>query len=205
MKIVTTWVQGCGKGTQARLLVDNHGFTLVEMWAEFRKIVASGSELWETIKKIIDSGSQIHAELWIAVMEEAVLQYIDTEKVIFDWFVRNDWNKEIFDRLLPDYRVIFFELSVEKAKTRLLGRMFDKQTWETFQAWAIVNPKNGYTLIKREDDKDEAAILKRIQEFEEQTLPIVEVQRSEWKVLDVNADQSIDDVYKELVSKLELK
>jgi adenylate kinase family enzyme len=42
-----------------------------------------------------------------------------------------------------------------------------------------VNPKNGYTLIKREDDKDEAAILKRIQEFEEQTLPIVEVQRSE--------------------------
>jgi len=31
MKLVFTGIQGCGKGTQARLLVEKHGFRLLEM------------------------------------------------------------------------------------------------------------------------------------------------------------------------------
>jgi hypothetical protein len=53
-------------------------------------------------------------------MKEVVLKYKDEEKVIFDAFIRNDWNKAIFDEILPDYQVIFFELPIEKAKNRLL-------------------------------------------------------------------------------------
>jgi len=53
-------------------------------------------------------------------MEEVVLKYKTERNVVFDAFVRNDWNKIIFDKLLPDYKVIFFELSIEKAKKRLL-------------------------------------------------------------------------------------
>jgi len=48
-------------------------------------------------------------------MENVLLEQTD-ENIIFDGFIRNDWNKEIFDRLLPDYKVLFFELSVDKAK-----------------------------------------------------------------------------------------
>lgn len=64
-------------------------------------------------------------------MEDAVQNVIDNhgdEHIIFDAFVRNDWNKEIFDRLLPDYKVVLFELSEEKARERLLGRMFNPTT-----------------------------------------------------------------------------
>lgn len=203
MKLVFTWIQWCGKWTQARLLVENYGFTLLEMWWEFRKIIASGSELWLKLKDILDSWAQVPWDLGVAVMEEAILNNT-SEDIIYDAFVRNDWNKEIFDRLLPDYKVVFFNLSVEKAKARLLGRMYDPKTWETFPAWTTTNPKTWDDLVKRDDDKDEAAILKRISEFEEKTLPIVELQREESKVIDVNADQPIEDVYKEMVSKLEL-
>jgi adenylate kinase len=63
MKIVFTGIQGCGKGTQARILVENHGFTLLEMGNEFRKLVASGTELGNKVKAIIDSGAQVDAEL----------------------------------------------------------------------------------------------------------------------------------------------
>ena len=205
MKIVTTGIQWCGKGTQARLLVENHGFTLVEMGAEFRKVVASGTELGNTIWDIINSWALVPDELGIQVMETVLEKYKDTEKAIFDAFIRLPWNKTTFDNIIDDYKVVFFELSVEKAKNRLLWRMYDKETGETFQAGTTVNPKNGNILVKRDDDKDEAAILKRIQEFEEQTLPIVEIQRNEWKIIDINADQSIDHVYQELVSKLGLK
>lgn len=203
MKLVTTGIQGCGKGTQARILVENHGYTLIEMGGEFRKIIASWSDLGLQLKSIMDTGAQVPGELWIAVMEEAIKSNTG-DNIIFDAFVRNDWNKEIFDRLLPEYKVIFFELPIEKAKDRLLWRMYDKSTGETFQGWTTHNPKTWEELVKRDDDKDESAILKRISEFEEKTLPIVELQRAENRVTNVNADQSIEDVAKELKEKLGL-
>lgn len=64
-------------------------------------------------------------------MEDAIQNTIDNykdEHIIFDGFIRNDWNKEIFDRLLPDYKVVLFELSEKNARERLLGRMFNPIT-----------------------------------------------------------------------------
>jgi adenylate kinase len=63
MKLVTTGIQGCGKGTQARILVEKYGFTLIEMGGEFRKIIASGSELGLKLKSIMDTGAQVPGEL----------------------------------------------------------------------------------------------------------------------------------------------
>lgn len=202
MKLVFTWIQGCGKWTQARLLVEKFGFTLLEMWWEFRKIINSWTELWNEIKKIVDAWFQVPWELWIKVMETAINNNLSNENIVYDAFVRNEWNKEIFDRLLPDYKVIFFELPIEKAKNRLLGRMYDEKTWETFQSWTEINPKTWDKLIKRNDDKDEWAILNRIWEFETKTLPIVELQKKENRVITVNADQAIENVFNELVTKL---
>jgi adenylate kinase family enzyme len=63
---------------------------------------------------------------------ETVIKNQTSKDIIYDGFIRNDWNKEIFDRLLPEYKVVFFHLDEEKAKNRLLGRMFNKTTGETF-------------------------------------------------------------------------
>lgn len=203
MKIVFTGIQWCGKWTQARILVENYGFKLLEMWNEFRKLVASWTELWNKVKAIIDSWAQVDAELGKQIMENVLLSQTD-DKIIFDGFIRNDWNKEIFDRLLPEYKVLFFNLDIETAKQRLLGRMFDPKTWETFPAWTTSNPKTWETLVKRDDDKSESAILKRISEYEEKTLPIVEIQKSEWKVIEVNAKWSIEEVSENIKNALGL-
>ena len=203
MKIVFTGIQWCGKWTQARILVENYGFKLLEMRNEFRKLVASWTELWNKVKAIIDSWAQVDAELGKQIMENVLLSQTD-DKIIFDGFIRNDWNKEIFDRLLPEYKVLFFNLDIETAKQRLLGRMFDPKTWETFPAWTTSNPKTWETLVKRDDDKSESAILKRISEYEEKTLPIVEIQKSEWKVIEVNAKWSIEEVSENIKNALGL-
>jgi len=139
-------------------------------------------------------------------MEDAVQNIIDNhndEHVIFDAFIRNDWNKEIFDRLMPDYSVVLFELSEEKAHQRLLGRMFNPTNWETFQAGIELDPKTWEKLIQRSDD-NEAGIIKRIELYRDITLPIVEVQKTEWRVIEINADQSPDKVFEELVIKLNI-
>ena len=206
MKLVFTGIQGCGKGTQARLLVEKHGFKLLEMGGEFRRVIASGSKLWKQIQELYDRWDQITAELWVAVMEDAVQNIIDNhndENIIFDAFIRNDWNIEIFNRLIPDYQVILFQLSEEKSKQRLLGRMFNPKTGETFMTGTMVDPKTWDELIRRADD-NEQWILKRIDLYNDVTLPVVRMQRQEWRVIEINADQPITDVFAELESKLGL-
>ncbi len=203
MKLVFVWIQWCGKWTQARILQEKFDFKILEMWWEFRKVVASGTKLWEEIKKIINSWAQVNAELWWKVMKRVILEN-DFENIVYDSFIRNSRNVEIFDVLVPDYKIVFFELSVEKAKERLLWRMYDPKTWETFPFFTKVNPKTWNKLVKRDDDKDEKAILKRISEYEEKTLPIIKERIKTWNVIVINADQEIEKVTNDLEKGLGL-
>jgi adenylate kinase family enzyme len=111
-------------------------------------------------------------------MKQAIENFSSKENVIFDAFIRLPWNKEIFDSYLSDYKVVFFKLSEEKAKQRLLGRMYNPKTGETFPSGTLKDPKTGDTLEKRKDDHEEG-ILKRIEEYVTHTLPLVEKQREE--------------------------
>jgi adenylate kinase len=200
MKIVLIWIQGSWKWTQARILQDKYWFKILEMWWEFRKVIQSWTQLWLKIKEVINAWNQVNDELWKAVMEKAILENPD-ENIVYDWFLRNRWNIEILSRLIPDYKVIYFDLSQEEAKKRLLWRMFDKETGETFPAWILINPKNWNTLIKRADD-EEGAINTRIRLFYDVTMPIVEEYKKEWNLIKINANQSVELVSKELLEKL---
>jgi adenylate kinase len=202
MYLVFTWIQGCWKWTHWRILVEKYGFTLLEMWQELRKIASSWSEVGNKLKEILESGALVNPQIVWEVMKE-ILKNQTNDKLILDWFVRNEWNKKTIEEIIPDYKVVFFELSKEKALNRLLWRVYDTETWETFPSWTVVNPKNWNKLIKRSDD-NEAWILKRIDEFVTKTLPIVKIQEQEWRVIKINSDQSIEDVSKEVISKLGL-
>ena len=203
MKLVFTGIQWCGKWTQARLLQEKYNFEIVEMWGEFRKVIESGSELWKEIKEIMDAGYLVNDTLWAEVMKWAIEEFNVKENVIFDAFIRLPWNKEIFDSYLSDYKVVFFKLSEEKAKQRLLGRMYNPKTGETFPSGTLKDPKTWEILEKRKDDHEEG-ILKRIEEYITHTLPLVKIQKEEWRIIEINADQSIEDVFSELEKKLGL-
>lgn len=202
MYLVFTWIQGCWKWTQAKLLVEKHGYTALEMWKELRNIASSWTEVWNKLKSILESWALVSPDFVWEVMKE-ILSKQTSKNLILDWFVRNEWNKKTLEEIFPDYKVVFFELSKEKAIERLLWRMYDPKTWETFTSWTIINPKTWTTLIKRWDD-NEAWILKRIDEFMNNTLPIAKIQEQEWIVIKVNADQSVEEVWKEMLSKLGL-
>ncbi|NDK08350.1 AAA family ATPase [Candidatus Gracilibacteria bacterium] len=202
MKLVFTGIQGCGKGTQARLLVEKYGYTLLEMGQELRNIASSGTDIGKKLKETLESGALVTPDFVGEVMKE-ILAKQTNDNLILDGFVRNQGNKKTLEEIFPDYKVVFFELSKEKAIQRLLGRMYDPITGDTFPAGTTINPKTGNTLIKRGDD-NEAGILKRIDEFMNNTLPIAKIQEQEGKVIKVNADQSVEEVGKEMLSKLGL-
>ena len=72
MHLVFTWIQWCGKWTQARLLIDRYDFKIVEMWWQLRKEIASWSDLWKKIKEVIDAWYLVDDELWGEIMKKAI-------------------------------------------------------------------------------------------------------------------------------------
>lgn len=204
MKLAFVWIQWCGKWTQGRILAEKYWFKVLELWTEFRNIIKSWSELGEKIKELVNNWMQVTEELWREVMEKILTENTD-ENIIYDGFIRNKWNLEVFNNFVEDYKVVLFEIDLNKAKNRLYSRMYDLETWETFPWDMQVNPKNWNKLVKRDDDKDLEAIKKRFSEYIEKTLPVVEAQQKQGIVYEINADQEIEKVTEELEKKLGLK
>jgi len=196
MKLVLIWIQGSGKWTQARILAEKYGFSIFETWWALRNIAKQDSELWKLVKETIEAGKQVTPE----IIEDIVKDFIkhNDGNIIFDGLVRNMWNKDTADRLLWDYKVLFFDLDEKEAMNRLLWRMYNPKTWATYPAWTEYDSKTGDKLVKRTDD-EEQAIKQRIKEFFEKTLPVVELYKQEWRLININANQSVDKVTNEIL------
>lgn len=192
MKLVFIWIQWSGKWTQGRILEEKFWFKVFDVGSSLRNIAKENSELWKSIKSIIEKWEQVSP----AIIEDILRDILEKNKswnIIFDWFIRNEWNKDTFDKIVWDYKVVFFDLPEIDAKQRLLWRMYDKQTWETFIAGTKINPKNWNKLEKRADD-EEQAINTRIRLFYDVTMPIVEKYRKSWNIIEINAKWTIEEI-----------
>jgi len=202
MKLVLIWIQGSWKWTQARILQEKYGFEIFETGQVLRNITKQDTELGKLVKETIEAGKQVTPEIIEDIIKD-YLQNTNADRIIFDGLVRNEWNKKTADKLLWDYKVLFFELDEQEAMNRLLWRMYNPKTWATYPAWTEIDPKTGDKLIKRTDD-EENAIKQRIKEFFEKTMPVVEQYEKEGKLIKINAKQSIEDVTNEICEKLNL-
>jgi len=204
MNYVFIGIQGSGKWTQARLLEEKFDFKLFESWTALRTIAKEDSELGKLVKENIEKWNHISPSIVEDIMTDIIDNKSGWKNTIFDGFVRNSWNKVSADKVLWDYKVILFELSEEKSKQRLLGRMYNPETSETFPAGTLVDPETWDKLEKRADD-NEKAILKRIDMYVKLTMPVIEEYRKIWNLIEINADQSVEKVFEELSEKLGLK
>ncbi len=202
MKIIFIWIQWSGKWTQWRILVEKHGFKIYETGTALREIASQNTPLWKLVKSTIDAGKQVSPEIVEDILQEVVTQN-KWQKLILDGFVRNEGNKISADKIVWDYRVVFFDLPEIDAKTRLLWRMYDKESGETFPAGTLINPKNGNTLTKRADD-EEQAINERIKLFYEKTMPIVDLYREQGNLIEIDAKGSIEEIALRLEESLGL-
>lgn len=203
MKLVFIWIQGSGKWTQARLLEEKYDYKLFESWSALRNIANEDSQLWKTIKETIEAWNHVSPSVIEDIMVDILKNKSEWKNVIFDGFVRNVWNKESVDKVLWEYTVVLFELSEDKARERLLWRMYNSKTSETFKAWTLIDPETWDQLVKRVDDNEEA-IVKRIDLYIEKALPLINEYKNIWNLIEVNADQTVENVFSELVEKLSL-
>ena len=102
MNLIIFGPPAAGKGTQAKRLVETHGFIQLSTGDMLRAARASGSELGQRVAKIMDEGGLVSDQIVIDLIDEQLELNATAPGFIFDGFPRTIGQAEALDKLLED-------------------------------------------------------------------------------------------------------
>lgn len=211
MRLIFLGPPGAGKGTQAQILQERFGAKQISTGDILRENRNKGTELGKLAESYMLSGALVPDEVMIKMIEA------ELEKLqggfIMDGFPRTVAQAQAFDALLQAHKtpldaVVLFNADRDTLFTRLTGRWTNPRTGKSYNS--VTNPprvagiddEDGGPLVQREDDKPET-VNKRLEVYERQTAPLIGYYRQARKLIEIDALASVENVTRELVSKIE--
>ncbi len=208
MDIVLLGIQGSGKGTQSKFLQEQYGLVYFETGRELRKLSQEDSELGQKVKSIIEAGHLVPSEVVMDIIADFMGKLPSGAQVLFDGIPRKKDQAEQFEQVLKeagrDFTCVYITLEKEEAVRRLTTRRICEKCKAVYPATftSDICTACGGKLITRSDDNPES-INNRINAFFNETTPVIEDYRARNMLIEVNGQQSIEDVTQELFSKLD--
>ncbi len=206
---------GSGKGTQAKLLAEKFALEYIgigDILRKRRKIRDfTGKKLW----KIMTSGDLVPqvriVKVWIDEFEK-MKNNPRSRGFVLDGSPRWLIEAKLLDEALGWYeweknaKIILIDISRKEAFNRLTKRRICKKCgrlipWVGEFKKIKRCDKCGSELITRLDDKPES-IKQRFEEFRENTQPAVNYYRKQKRLIEINGEQSIEDVFKDILKAL---
>ncbi len=182
---------GSGKGTQAKLLIKyleenrNNKVLYIETGAKIREFMEEASLTSRLTKEIIDTGGLLPEFLPIWLWTNYLnTHFTGKEDLVLDGLCRRINEAPVLDSAVKFY----------KTKNPCVISLNVSREWS-------------YTKMKsrgRADDTDEY-INSRLDWFARDVTPVLDYFRGkpEYAFLDINGEQSIEDVHKEIIEKIE--
>lgn len=177
MKIVLIGIQGSGKSTQGRLLKEKLDIPYLSTGHIFRMIAKEHTPLGRYIKEIMNAGFLIPDEKTLEIVSEYLSRPEYQKGYILDGFPRTVTQADSFSNGLN--HVVYLKVSDREALWRLSLRNDEVREDETI-----------------------AAIHKRIALFHEVTEPVIEYYRKKKILIEVDGEQSIEDIHEEILKKI---
>ena len=201
MKVVLLGAPGCGKGTQAQYISAQYKIPHVSTGAIFREIIGSGTPLGNKVKEIIDKGNLCPDELTIQIVKERLEKPDCKNGFILDGFPRDISQAKALDDMFPPAVVINIDVDLQKIEKRIVGRRSCPKCGGTFHIDFIGDRKDcptcGAELVTRKDDNPEV-VKERLKVYAESTKPLIDYYEKQNKLVNVDGDKSIQEVFEEI-------
>ena len=209
MNLLIMGLPGAGKGTQAAKIVEQFQVAHISTGDMFRAAMANQTEMGVLAKSFIDKGELVPDDVTNGIVKERLAQDDIKEKgFLLDGFPRTIEQAHALDQILVDLGlelegVINIEVNPDSLLERLSGRIIHRETGETFHK--VFNPPADYKeedYYQREDDKPET-VKRRLDVNIAQGEPILAHYRGKGLVHDIEGNQDINDVFKDIQKVLE--
>ena len=187
-KYIMIGPQGAGKGTQSKLLAENFGFVHISIGDIFRWNVRNHTKLGSRVTRITAAGHLVSDEI--------------VDKVVQDRLEMHDWRYGFvldgFPRTAAQARYLFENWNLDRA---IYLDLDDATVYQRVMGRAQKGEGSGFT--KRADDNPEA-LQRRLQEYHEKTSPLLDMFRERDMLFQIDAGQTIEEVYGAIVEGLGL-
>jgi adenylate kinase len=180
---------GCGKGTQAKLLLKKFkGLYYVYPGEIFRKLFSLNTDAGNRIKKIGEQGELQSEELAITLwMHDIAFNVKEGQGFLLDGSPRKIKESESLYNFLKFLNrvkttaIFLIDISEKESYKRLSNR---------------VDAMTG-AIIKRADD-DKKRIAKRLALYKKDTIPAINFIKKYCKLVKINGEQSVKNVFKDI-------
>jgi adenylate kinase len=183
MNIILLGPPGAGKGTQARVLVDNRNMIQLSTGDMLREARTSGTEMGKVVADVMDRGALVTDEIVIGLIREK-LQGDKQGGFIFDGFPRTLAQADALADLLSENgetldAVIELRVQDEELVKRVSGRSTCGTCGEVYHDETKPIPADGKctncggTEFKRRADDNPESLKVRLMEYYKQTSPLI--------------------------------
>lgn len=176
MKIILIGIQGAGKSTQGKLLSEKLHVPYLSTGHIFRDLAKEHTPLGRYVKEVMNAGYLIPDAKTLEIVTEYLHRPEYEKGYILDGFPRTTHQAEKFENGVT--YVFYLKVSDKEALWRLSYR-------------------EGEEADGREDETLKA-LRRRIELFHEKTEPVLSFYRKHRKLTEINGEQSIEDIHKEI-------
>lgn len=212
MKLVLMGPPGAGKGTQAEVLVQRLVIPHISTGDMFRAAIKNQTALGVKAKSYMDAGGLVPDEVTIGIVEERLREEDCKKGFLLDGFPRTNVQADALTKILEQLGVkldgvINIQVDQDKLIARLTGRRVCRSCGATYHimfnapAKTDVCEKCGGELYQRSDDSEETA-RNRLAVYNQQTEPLISYYKTRGQLLDIDGDQPIEQVLKDILISL---
>ena len=213
MRIVLLGAPGSGKGTQAKKLMADKNIPQISTGDMLREAVASGTRFGLKAQSIMESGDLVPDDVVLGIISERLTQPDAADGFILDGFPRTTQQAldltELLDQLgTPLDTAVLMDVDFDILLKRLTGRRTCSLTGKLLNVHFSSQEEldectnAGGELIQREDDNEET-IANRLDVYRKNTEPLIDYYAKRNKLTTINAEGTIDEVYKHLLVALD--
>jgi adenylate kinase len=216
--IILLGAPGSGKGTQARMLEKKFNLKYVGSGDLLRARVKKKDYTGRKIKQVIDDGKRIPTpimfNIWMNLLEE-LKKNSKIKGIVFDGSPRTLFEAEMLELALEWYgwlkykKVILVDVSPKEVINRLTKRKICVNCGRIIPYIGDFKKlkkcdKCGGRLIRRADDNIKG-IKERLGWFKTDVVPAINYYKKTKELIKVNGEQSIEDVFKDILKTLKRK
>ena len=205
MNIILLGPPGAGKGTQARLMVDQRQMVQLSTGDMLREARTSGTAMGKIVAEVMDKGHLVTDEIVIGLIREKLTTGVAPGGYIFDGFPRTLPQADALGALMAELgqsidHVIEMRVDDAALVTRIAGRSTCAACGEVYHDQTKPVPADGHcsncggTCFTRRADDNADALKIRLLAYYKQTSPLIGYYYAKGQLKGVDGLAEMDDV-----------